>query len=35
MDFFVNLMRNIDRSQLLTVVNSKEFDWSYLENIVR
>ena len=35
MDFFVNLMRNIDRGQLLTVVNSKEFDWSYLENLVK
>lgn len=35
MDFFINLMRHIDRSQLLTIINSKEFDWSYLENIVK
>lgn len=35
MDFFINLMRNVDRSQLLTIINSKEFDWSYLENTIK
>lgn len=35
LDFFINQMRNIDRSQLLTIVNSKEFDWSYLENLIK
>ena len=35
MDFFINLMRNVDRSQLLTIINSKEFDWSYLENTLK
>lgn len=34
MDFFVNQMKNLDRRSLLEIVNSKIFDWSYLENLI-
>lgn len=34
-DFFINQMRELNREILLTTVNSKVFDWSYLENLLK
>ncbi|MBR1908344.1 polysaccharide pyruvyl transferase CsaB [bacterium] len=34
-DFYINQMRAIDRNNLLSIVNSKSFDWSYLENLLK
>jgi len=35
LDFYINQMKTIDRNNLLTIVNSKVFDWSYLENLLK
>ena len=35
LDFFINQMRNLNRETLLSTVNSKVFDWSHLENLLK
>jgi len=34
-EFYINQMRTIDRNNLLSIVNSKNFDWSYLEKLLK
>lgn len=33
-DFYINLLKNIDRHELLTKINEKSFNWTFLENII-
>ena len=35
LDFYINQMKATDRNTLLTTVNSKVFDWSYLEDLIK